>query len=54
MFMACYPVTFNSVYVSVYVAGCVRMITNPALPHLSPFPLIGPLYALIYLPPPTT
>ena len=41
-FMTCYPVSFNSAY----LAGCARMISNPALPHLSPFPLVGLLYAL--------
>jgi hypothetical protein len=46
-FMTCYPATFNSVY----AARCAHMITSPGQPNLAPFPLVGLLYALPYLPP---
>jgi hypothetical protein len=45
-FMTCYPVTFNTIY----AANCARMIATPGLPNLSPFPMIGLLYALPNLP----
>ncbi len=41
-FMSCYPASFDTSY----AARCARLLTTPGLPHLSPFPLIGALYAL--------
>ncbi len=41
-FMSCYPASFDTRY----AARCARLLTSPGLPHLSPVPLLGALYAL--------